>query len=195
MTLIASNAETLWTRVRACTLCVDLPLGPRPIFQADPRARILIASQAPGRRAHGSGVPFDDPSGERLRGWLGVDAATFYDPARFAIVPVGLCYPGKGASGDLPPVRACARQWRAAMLAELPEIALTVVVGHHAAAWHVPGFSGSLTALVQRGLDAGSGLIVLPHPSPRNNGWFKANPWFDAEIVPALRAAVQAASG
>ena len=174
--------------MKRCTLCADLPLGPRPVFQIDRRARILIASQAPGRKAHASGIPFDDPSGERLRQWLGVDRATFYDPAAFAIVPMGLCYPGTGPQGDLAPRPLCARNWRAQLLSRLPRLELTLAIGRHAIRWHLPKEHKAVLASMVR--EAHGPTIALPHPSPRNNRWFKANPWFEDETLPKLRARI-----
>lgn len=179
-------------RVRACTLCAPhLPLGPRPVLQAGSGARLLIASQAPGRKVHASGVPFDDASGERLRDWLRLPREVFYDETRVAIVPMGFCYPGKGASGDAPPRPECAPTWRAPLLALLPHIALTVAVGQYAIGWHLPASRGRpLAETVRASIQPGSRVIALPHPSPRNNGWLKHHPWFEAECLPLLRARV-----
>lgn len=180
--------------VRACTLCAThLPAGPRPVLQAHARARILIAGQAPGRKVHDSGVPFDDASGTRLRDWMGVDRGVFYDPQTVAILPMGFCYPGTGTSGDLPPRRECAPQWRARLLAALPDLQLTLVIGQYAMAWHLPECAGAnLTDTVRAWRQHGSAVLPLPHPSPRNNIWLKANPWFTAELVPELRRRVGA---
>ncbi|HEX7071226.1 MAG TPA: uracil-DNA glycosylase family protein [Rhodothermales bacterium] len=181
--------------VRACTLCAaSLPHGVRPVLQADPEARILIAGQAPGRRVHETGIPFDDRSGERLRDWLGVSAASFYDPRLFAILPMGFCYPGTGSSGDLPPRPECADRWRRPLLDELGRIELTVVVGRHALDYHVPA-AGSLTERVRNWRETWPRVIPLPHPSPRNNRWLARNPWFEAELVPALRVRVRECLG
>lgn len=174
--------------VRACQICQGLPLGPRPILQIDPRARILIAGQAPGRIAHERGLSFDDPSGNRLRDWMGVDRATFYDASRIAIMAMGFCFPGKGKGGDLPPRPECAPAWRAKLLAKLPNIKLTLVIGQYSHAWHIPEFAGtSLTQRVRNRAGGRSDIVPLPHPSPRNIGWFKRNPWYEEEIVPALK--------
>jgi uracil-DNA glycosylase len=174
---------------RACRSCAaDLPLGPRPVFQIDPAAIILIAGQAPGRRVHETGVPFDDPSGERLRAWMGVDAAIFYDPRKIAILPMGFCYPGAGKSGDLPPRPECAAQWRAKLLGLMPAIELTLLIGQYAIDWRLKtGRSETLTQTVQDWTRSWPTLLALPHPSPRNNIWLSKNPWFEAEIVPILR--------
>jgi uracil-DNA glycosylase len=181
-------------RVRQCRLCEPgLPLGAKPIVQADPAARILIAGQAPGRLAHRSGTPFDDPSGDRLRRWLGVDRPAFYDPTKFAIVPMGLCYPGTGKSGDVGPRPACAETWRKDLLAALPNVELTLVIGQYAHAWHLAGSGqGSLTDTVARWRDYWPTVLPMPHPSPRNTLWIARNPWFEAEVVPMLRARVAA---
>ncbi|UMT90730.1 uracil-DNA glycosylase family protein [Paracidovorax citrulli] len=179
--------------VRNCTLCAgSLPLGPRPVLQASAGARILVAGQAPGRKVHASGIPFDDASGERLRAWMGVDRDTFYDPGRIAIVPMGFCYPGTGRSGDLPPRPECASTWRKPLLQALPGIRLTIVLGAHALAWHgrrAPA-PASLTDAVQDWRRDAPALWVLPHPSPRNNGWLKRHPWFAEELLPTLRRGV-----
>ncbi len=184
--------KDLLHRVRACTLCAPvLPLGPRPVLQAGSDARILIASQAPGRKVHASGIPFDDASGERLRAWLGLPRPLFYDEARVAIVPMGFCYPGKGASGDAPPRPECAPTWRAPLLALMPRISLTLAVGQYAIGWHLPGARGKpLGETVRASMFADSPVVALPHPSPRNNGWLKHHPWFEAECLPALQARV-----
>lgn len=180
--------------VRQCRLCEEfLPLGPRPVIQLDPRARILIAGQAPGRRVHESGVPFDDPSGDRLRDWLGISKDVFYDPERVAILPMGFCYPGTGTSGDLPPRPECEKAWRRQLLQRLPRLSLTLVVGQYAQRWHLPKTGKNLTETVRAWQDYAPGVFPLPHPSPRNNIWLKKNPWFAQSLLPALGSAVQAA--
>ncbi len=182
----------LLAQVRACDRCAaHLPLGPRPVLQAHEDARILIAGQAPGRKVHASGVPFDDASGERLRAWLGIAPEVFYDATRVAILPMGFCYPGTGRSGDLPPRPECAPAWRAALLSHLRRVELTLVIGRHALAWHLPG--AALTAAVRDWRRHWPRLLALPHPSPRNNIWLGRNPWFAAEVLPALRERVAAA--
>ncbi len=179
----------LLKEVRACTICAEhLPAGPRPVLQVHSRARILIAGQAPGRKVHDSGVPFDDASGERLRQWMGLHRDVFYDAEIVAILPMGFCYPGSGTSGDLPPRRECAPQWRAPLLAALPNIELTLVIGQYALAWHLPECAGAnLTDTVKAWRRRWPGVLPLPHPSPRNNIWLRANPWFVAEVVPKLQ--------
>lgn len=180
-------------QVRACTLCAGhLPHGPRPVLQVDSSARILIAGQAPGRKAHVSGIPFDDASGERLRGWMGLSRAQFYDPTLVAVLPMGMCFPGSsGGSGDLPPRPECAALWRAPLLAQLGRLQLTLAIGRHALAWHLPGRTGALTDIVRDWRSFGPQLLPLPHPSPRNNGWLKRNTWFEAELVPVLQQRVR----
>lgn len=187
-----SDLDALLTRVRACTLCAaQLPLGPRPLLQAQAGARILVAGQAPGRKAHASGIPFDDASGERLRAWMGLERAQFYDATRIAIIPMGLCYPGRGAGGDLPPRPECAPAWRAQLLAHLPRIELTLLLGRHAMAYHLPQARGVALAGTLRGwLEEPSAMVPLPHPSPRNIAWMKHHPWFDNEVLPLLRERV-----
>ncbi len=174
--------------VRQCTLCEDLPLGPKPIFQFDVRAKILIAGQAPGRRTHERGMPFDDASGERLREWLGIERATFYDATQLAILPMGFCYPGSGKSGDLPPRPECAVQWRNALLEQLQTLELTLVIGCYALDWHLGKQQReNLTATVKAWQSYAPTRIPLPHPSPRNNRWLKQNPWFEQEVVPYVQ--------
>jgi uracil-DNA glycosylase len=183
----------LLAEVRACTLCAGkLPLPPRPIFQLDPRATILIAGQAPGRKAHDSGVPFNDASGDRLRAWMGMDRAAFYDAARVAILPMGFCFPGTGAGGDLPPRPECAPAWRARLLARLPKLQLTLVIGGYAQAWHLLQPAGtSVTAAVSAWRERWPSVVPLPHPSPRNQRWLRDNPWFEQDVLPPLRERIQ----
>ncbi len=185
--------QDLLTDIKACTICVDyLPLGPRPVFQCDPAARILVAGQAPGWRVHETGIPFNDPSGDRLREWMGIDRATFYNPQKLAIIPMGFCYPGTGKSGDLPPRPECAKIWRAPVLAHLQNIELTLVIGQYAHAWHLKGQQKkNLTQTVKDWRDYWPDVLPLPHPSPRNNIWLKKNPWFENDILPPLKEKVQ----
>jgi len=186
---------TLLNEVRQCTICAaQLPQGPRPVLQAAPSARILIAGQAPGRQVHASGVPFHDASGKRLREWMDIRVDQFYDPELVAILPMGFCYPGAGSSGDLPPRPECARHWREPLLRTLPSIELTLVIGQYAMAWHLPGESTkNVTDTVRDWRAHWPAVLPLPHPSPRNNIWLKANPWFEQEVVPELQARVRAA--
>lgn len=187
-----TSLRVLLTEVAACRLCeADLPEGPRPVLQAAAGSRILIAGQAPGRRVHQSGIPFDDPSGDRLRDWLGVDRDTFYDPGLIAILPMGFCYPGTGRSGDLPPRPECAPAWREALLARLPHVALTLVLGQYAQEWHLSGRYRSVTDAVAAWRETWPRVLPLPHPSPRNRLWLKRNPWFEAEVLPRLRRRVR----
>lgn len=184
--------QRLVARVRACSLCAaHLPLGPRPVFQLDPRARILIAGQAPGRKAHESGIPFDDPSGDRLRQWMGVDRELFYDATKIAVLPMGLCFPGSGRGGDLPPRPECAAAWRARLMASLPNIALTLVIGRYALDWHLPQrASASVTDAVSAWRDHWPSILLMPHPSPRNQRWLRSNAWFERDVLPRLRRRV-----
>ncbi len=186
-----AKLQRLANEVRRCTLCTEqLELGPRPILQVSTKAKILIAGQAPGTKVHATGIPFNDPSGDRLREWMGIDRDVFYDPDQIALLPMGFCYPGKGKSGDLPPIPLCAETWRSKLLGLMPQIELTLVVGQYAIGWHVEQPAKTLTATVQNWRDQGDRLLPLPHPSPRNNIWLKKNPWFEAEVVPHLRSRV-----
>jgi len=186
--------NALLKSVRACTLCSDdLELGVRPVLQAHPGARILIAGQAPGSKVHKSGVPFDDASGDRLRDWMGVTNETFYDEKRVAILPMGFCYPGKGRSGDLPPMPICAETWRDKLLEALPNISLTLVIGQYAQAWHLPSQQETLTDTVRDWKSYKKAVMPLPHPSPRNNIWLKRNEWFEKDVVPELKNRVKKA--
>lgn len=186
--------DELAAEVRGCTLCSEhLPQGPHPILQGSEDARILVAGQAPGRRVHDTGVPFNDPSGVRLRDWLGLDEGEFYDPRKLALLPMGFCYPGTGKSGDLPPRPECAATWRDPLLAAMPSIRLRILVGSYAIRWHLPEARGNVTAIVSQWRDHAPGLFLAPHPSPRNNRWLRERPWFEGEVVPALRDAVQQA--
>ena len=187
----------LLQRIRACRLCAaHLPLGPRPVLRARASARLLIVGQAPGTRVHASGIPWNDPSGERLRAWLGIDRDAFYDEARVAIVPMGFCYPGKGRSGDLPPRAECAQTWHPQLLPQLPRIELTLLIGQYAQRYFLGTARGDdLTATVRAYRDYLPRCLPLPHPSPRNIGWFRRNPWFETEVLPTLRRRVQALLG
>lgn len=184
--------DALVAQVRGCRLCANqLPLGPRPVLQVNVQARILLVGQAPGTKVHRSGIPFDDASGERLRQWMGVDRQTFYDPQLTAFLPMGFCYPGTGASGDLAPRPECALAWRAKLLAQLPRIELVLLIGQYAQKWHLgQRRKATLTDTVRAWRDYGPGVLPLPHPSPRNNIWLKRNPWFELEVLPMLRAQI-----
>lgn len=184
----------LLKEIRDCRICEDfLEDGVRPVVQAAATARILVAGQAPGRRVHESGVPFDDPSGDRLRDWMGVSREEFYDGSRIAIVPMGFCYPGTGKSGDLPPRPECAEAWRDKLLAQLASVKLTLIIGQYAARWHLGTGSETLTAIVKNWKQHGPSNIPIPHPSPRNNLWLKKNPWFVEEVLPHLQRRVRRA--
>jgi uracil-DNA glycosylase len=191
---VTQSLEALLPRIRACRLCeAHLPLEPRPILRAGATARLLIIGQAPGTRAHDSGMPWNDASGIRLRHWLGLEREAFYDERTVAIVPMGFCYPGKGASGDLPPRPECAATWHAPLLASLPNVQLTLLVGHYAQARFLGNERGkTLTDTVRAFREHLPRYFPLPHPSPRNQLWLKVNPWFEAELVPLLREAVGA---
>ena len=186
---MTNDFETTVAAVRACEICkADLPLGPRPVFQIAQTARILIVGQAPGRRVHATGITFNDPSGNRLRSWMGIDRSVFYDAEKIAILPMGFCYPGTGKSGDLPPRLECAAHWRQPLLGFLPHIALTLAIGQYAHTWHLgKRQKGSLTETVKNCGEYWPDILALPHPSPRNNMWLRRNPWFDEEIVPVLK--------
>jgi uracil-DNA glycosylase len=207
---VSATLCALIADLSACRICRDaprfgrpLPHEPRPVVQARATARLLIAGQAPGTRAHASGRPFTDPSGVRLRRWMGVDETTFYDASRIAIAPMGHCFPGLDAKGgDLPPRRECAPRWRGPLMAALPDIALVLVIGRHARDWHLPewktrGLAETVAAWREIGeADGRAGapsaprIVPLPHPSWRNNAWLKAHPWFEAELLPDLRTRI-----
>ncbi|PXX14244.1 uracil-DNA glycosylase [Paraburkholderia tropica] len=189
-----SRLPRLLADIRACGVCGDaLPLGPRPVLQASTTARLLIVGQAPGAKVHASGIPWDDASGERLRAWLGIGKDVFYDAARVAIVPMGFCYPGRGASGDNPPRPECAALWHERLLALLPQVRLTLLVGQYAQRYMLGARrKASLTETVEAWREYGPDCVPLPHPSPRNQAWFKHHPWFGHDVLPALRARVAA---
>lgn len=196
-----SALQSLIQEIMACRICRDKPQGevlphdPRPVVVASHQAKILIAGQAPGTRVHASGIPFDDPSGDRLREWLGVDRQQFYDPGNFAVVPMGFCFPGLDAKGgDLPPRRECAPAWRAKIMGKMTQIELVLVIGQYAQAWHLGNArKKTLTETVKHWRDCyetaadGPKILPLPHPSWRNSGWLKKNPWFSDELLPVLR--------
>jgi len=186
-----THFDSLLSDVRACTLCEKhLPDGARPVLQIHPDACILIAGQAPGRKVHESGIPFDDASGDRLRKWLGVNRETFYSPEQIAILPMGFCYPGTGKSGDLPPRPECEPAWRKQLLQQLPNLELSIVLGQYAQDYHFGKSRSSLTELVRSWRTHWPEQVPLPHPSPRNNLWLKKNPWFETELLPPLRKLV-----
>ncbi len=190
---MSTSLSKLVKEIRSCTLCTEfLPLGPRPVVQVGASAKILIVGQAPGRRVHETGVPFDDPSGDRLRSWMGIEKEVFYDKNKIAIVPMGFCFPGTGKSGDLPPRPECAEIWRDKLLNLLPNVALTVVVGQYAQSWHL-GKSNkhNLTETVRAWKEYWPRSVPLPHPSPRNNIWLKKNVWFEDEVLLHLKKKVK----
>ena len=177
--------ESLIAEVRACTICAShLPHGVRPVVQFHPDARLLIAGQAPGRKVHETGIPFNDPSGDRLRDWMGIDKDIFYDAKQIALLPMGFCYPGTGKSGDLPPRPECAEAWREKLLAGLPKIQLTLVIGQYAHRYHLAeNQKKTLTETVKAWREfTGEGVMPLPHPSPRNNIWLKKNQWLEKDV-------------
>lgn len=199
-----AELDRLVREIRACRVCVEAPRGkpldhePRPVLRVSTTARLAVVGQAPGTRVHASGVPFSDPSGERLREWMGVTAEEFYDTSRVAIVPMGFCYPGQDAAGaDLPPRPECAATWRTRLMQELPQIELMLLVGGYAQRWHLGrGVGRSVTATVEAWRAVLSGhqgprYLPLPHPSWRNNAWIKKHPWFESELVPVLRQEVR----
>jgi uracil-DNA glycosylase len=202
---LPADFETLSRQLQACRICRDAPRygaalahEPRPVLQGSASARLCIASQAPGTRAHASGRPFSDPSGVRLRSWLGLDETAFYDAAKVAIVPMGSCFPGQDAKGgDLPPRRECAEAWRVPLFSALPRLELILVIGQYAQAWHLgDDFRDGLTRTVERWREILATprrprVLPMPHPSWRNNGWLKRNPWFEAELLPVLREEVR----
>lgn len=205
----AINLPGLAAEIRACRLCRDapaagpmLPQEPRPILRLDPNARLLVASQAPGIRAHTSGVPFDDPSGDRLRQWMGIDRARFYDGRKVLIAPMGFCFPGHTPDkGDLPPRRECAQLWHDRLFSAMPQVDLILAIGRYAQTYHFRRLNRPLPAalkledLVRNWRDfvgTRPRIFALPHPSWRNSGWIKRNPWFEADVLPALRQAVAA---
>ncbi|BEP65629.1 MULTISPECIES: uracil-DNA glycosylase family protein [unclassified Variovorax] len=187
--------DALLAEIRACRACeAHLPLGPRPIVQASASARLLIVGQAPSLTVHQTGVPWNDKSGDQLRRWLGIDRELFYDATRIAIVPMGYCYPGRGTSGDLPPRKECAPLWHDRLLAQMPHVALTLLIGQYAQR-HLLGKTarGGVTETVEAFVDYAPRFVPLPHPSPRNTAWFQHHPWFERDVLPVLRERVQQA--
>ena len=184
--------DTLLADIRACRACAgELPHEPRPVVRVGPQTRLLICGQAPGRRVHESGLPFDDPSGDRLRRWLGIDRQTFYGDPRIGVAGMAFCFPGTSPKGgDYPPPKRCAGLWHARLLAELPKVELTVLVGSYAIDWAMGRRAGSMTEAVAGWRGHAPTAIPLPHPSWRNTAWLKRNPWFEADVAPYLRARV-----
>jgi len=193
---MTNTVDSMLARIRQCRLCAEsLPMGPRPVVQASATSRVLIVSQAPGRRVHETGIPFNDPSGKRLRQWMGVDETTFYDPSKLAIVPMGFCFPGTGKSGDLPPRPECAPTWHPNLLPLLNQVRLTLVIGQYAQAGLLGKRRGrTLTDTVRAWRDfLDDGYLPLPHPSPRNQMWLRRNPWFSEELLPVLQQRIATA--
>ncbi|MFD2176945.1 uracil-DNA glycosylase family protein [Veronia pacifica] len=183
-----TSLSQILTEVRSCEHCkASLPLGPRPIVQARETARLLIIGQAPGTRVHASGIPWDDPSGDRLRAWLEMDKSQFYDAEQVAIMPMGFCYPGRGRSGDLPPMPDCAPLWHQRIKEQLPDIKLTLLIGQYAQRYYLNDKPKTLTETVMQYERWLPDFIALPHPSPRNNLWLAKNPWFESKTLPTLR--------
>ena len=197
--MAAEDPHALRREIEACRICAERFAAtatahrPRPVVWFDAPPRILVVGQAPGARVHASGRPFDDASGQRLRHWLGMDEATFWDTSRVAVVPMAFCFPGYNAKGsDLPPPRVCAATWRDRVMAALGEVPLRIVIGGHAQKWHLGAAArGGVTATVARWRDFAPRDFALPHPSWRNTGWLKRNPWFEGEVVPSLRERVR----
>lgn len=184
------SLDALLRQVRSCTHCTaHLPFPPNPVLRAHPSARLLIIGQAPGTRVHESGIPWDDPSGDRLRSWLDLSRKVFYDERNVAIIPMGFCYPGKGKSGDLPPQPECAPLWHSKLHAYLPNIALTLLIGQYAQHYYLRDTcKETLTDTVKAWKTYGKdGFFPLVHPSPRNQHWLKQNPWFEKDVVPELQ--------
>jgi uracil-DNA glycosylase len=192
---MTTTLDRLLTDIRACRLCeAHLPLGPRPVLRASATSRLLIVGQAPGTKVHASGIPWDDASGKRLREWLDMDADAFYDDAKIAIVPMGFCYPGKSASGDAPPRPECRATWHPRLLPMLKHVRLTLLIGQYSQDYVLgKRRKASLTETVAAWREYAPEHVPLPHPSPRNIGWFKANPWFETDVLPALRERVRGA--
>ena len=188
---MSSEFERLLMQARACRICeAHLPLGPRPVLQMTPQARILIIGQAPGLKVHQTGIPWNDASGDTLRRWLELSREQFYDPQLLAIMPMGFCYPGKGKSGDLPPRPECAPAWHQQLLDVLPNIELTLLIGQYAQRYYLGKRYNTLTETVRHWREFAPKVLPLPHPSPRNRYWLTKNPWFESEELPALRQRV-----
>lgn len=186
--ITSTSLDHLVDEVEACQICeAHLPFGPRPVVQLAPSATLLIVGQAPGRRVHETGIPWNDPSEDRLRQWLQLPREQFYDAAKVAIMPMGFCYPGTGKSGDLAPRKECAQHWHQRILDSLPNIKLTLLIGQYAQKYYLGDAKLSLTERVKNWHNYLPECLPLPHPSPRNQIWLKKNPWFDKEVVPALR--------
>ncbi|HXC54698.1 MAG TPA: uracil-DNA glycosylase family protein [Rhizomicrobium sp.] len=192
MTATPRDLARLVAEIRACRICADI-LEPNPVVHVSATARLLIASQAPGLRVHATGISFNDASGDRLRDWMGVDRDTFYDGRRIAITAMAFCFPGYDESGsDLPPPKICAQHWRNRLMDALPPLKLILLVGAYAQTWHLgAAVKSNMTETVRAWRDYAPRCVPLPHPSWRNNGWLKQNPWFERELLPYLRTRVR----
>lgn len=184
--------EALLEQISSCRICsAHLAHGCRPVVQASPKAKIAIIGQAPGRKVHETGIPFDDASGDRLREWMGISKSTFYDRDQIAIVPMGFCYPGTGRSGDYAPRKECAPEWHQKLFEQMPEIELTLLIGQYAQAYYLRNHrKSSLTETVRHFSSYLPEFLPLPHPSPRNNIWLKKNQWFETTVLPSVRSKI-----
>lgn len=191
---MATDLEQLLQQIRACRVCeARLPYPPNPVLRAGDTARLLVVGQAPGRRVHETGIPWNDPSGDRLREWMALEREVFYDESRIAIIPAAFCYPGSGKGGDLPPRPECAPLWHPSLRAALPRIELTLLIGQYAQAYYLGNRrKANLTETVRAWREYLPEFLPLPHPSPRNQLWLKRNPWFGEEVIPELRQRVAA---
>lgn len=188
------DISALLSQIRKCRICADLmPHPPRPVIRASASARLCVAGQAPGNRVQASGIPFDDPSGDRLRDWMGIGPEEFYDENRLALIPMGFCFPGHDAKGgDLPPLKQCAAHWREQLMDALPQIEMFILVGSYAQAWHLgKSRKKTLTETVRNFEEYLPQFLTIPHPSWRNTVWLKKNPWFETDVLPVLRKAVK----
>jgi uracil-DNA glycosylase len=187
--------NTLLNKIRGCEVCkAHLPFGPRPVVQFSNQSKIIIIGQAPGRKVHETGIPWNDASGRKLREWMGIDEPVFYDPNIFALIPMGFCYPGKGVSGDLPPRPECAPLWHAQILESLPNVSLILLIGQYAQRYYLKkNCKANLTETVKNYKEYLPKYISLPHPSPRNQNWLKINPWFKEEVIPELQKRIKSA--
>ncbi|MGB0175770.1 MAG: uracil-DNA glycosylase family protein, partial [Owenweeksia sp.] len=183
------HMKKLLSEIRSCTVCAPfLELGPRPVIAASPNSRIMIIGQAPGTSVHKTGIPWNDPSGKKLREWMAISDELFYDPEVVSLMPMGFCYPGKGRSGDLPPRRECAPLWHQKLLAKMPGLKLTLLIGQYAQRYYLGNSAKTnLTETVRAYMDYSPTYIPLPHPSPRNRIWLKRNSWFEEEVIPELQ--------
>ncbi|WP_395375992.1 uracil-DNA glycosylase family protein [Marinicella sp. W31] len=190
---MSETFDHLIQEIKNCRICEEhLPLEPRPIFQIAQQAKILIVGQAPGIRAHDANKPFNDPSGDRLRDWMGVNELTFYDPEKIALLPMGFCYPGTAERGDLPPRPECAQQWRPLLEHHLKDFELTLLIGQYAIKWYLKKhMQKNLTETVKSGSDYWPDYVPLPHPSPRNNIWLSKNPWFEVDVIAPLQLKIK----